>query len=974
MAINDFDILSSNVFIYRSWSCVDRCIDFDMTWLILFGRARKYLLQSSFDWSLVQNRILTYSGYWFAIPVGASDDGSKFPTRAPSARAFPSRLKSFLGLNGSGHDGIKFVAKLAKLLIFCVGYDVKKSSDSVSDEDQVSTGTKNLLRFLSFVSPYFNSSNTGSWSASLSELLRNMCFCLSYRLGVTWAHMNVLCKSHSILAKKVSKIEPIVTCTIPSHELILILDSLLPLCQEALYSKNSLMSTSGQSALVDLAHIAPHIVVPFFLQFACNTLHVSSINQSHQAPVSLAVLSSLVYPSLKFHPKILLNQLPELLNLSLDGISCNDEAKTFRTLVFYRNICEWIPIGKSKVDLCRKKLLATNFGNIQNKHFAFIGSNHLIDEELSIEKSIKNLSETSIIYQCQSLSHEAVNESDNESVLSEISVVMSDWSLAFLHRIFDLFRAAGEKEKTGKGFGYTSRVHSYSDAHRSRIYSSLIKESLIQIFCAMDNETLDQALRSLMQFLTETLPFAVKNVSYLCGAISYADSSCLNKLIPYFSSNLSNESKATAMYKLRCFSASVRHGGKVILSHRRAIMSSIEFALTSSDKHVFKCGCKLLRHVLFSQSEAYPIASGFYPSNNIGCTAILGELPTKWHYPTGEQIDFCAELVDRFVIQRIKRVTEESLSFTKFDVTKERLKIQSWRRLLKIIRYTLRGIVGILLDGECKKVSLNERAIESVLSLGKEASTSLLRNLRPFISYFLTDVSKLSCTQSDGVVCDIDISKNIAIYADVKIVKETLLCFELLLTQRGAGRHLSDNLSKIQKQTDYYMTDYSCIGQIDHVSWSLQRSGLLEGRRIRGDQFSGFIVTPRMLTLYIWNYLNRLQQYSSHRIQRQLKAECNKMSLDELSRSSYSRKREELVSYFDYVALTESKLNDGSDIYRSIFDGICGLSCHSHPQIRSRALNVLQIVSNGFGWLLRKRINRLLHAIDLSDTNEDHFG
>lgn len=109
-----------------------------------------------------------------------------------------------------------------------------------------------------------------------------------------------------------------------------------------------------------------------------------------------------------------------------------------------------------------------------------------------------------------------------KEALEEVALVMADWSLEFLDRMYDLFRAEGEQEKRGKSVGVASR-HSSADAEQTRNVSRIVKECLGQVFAAMDNKTHRAGVTSVCLFLTEeTLPFAAKNVASLCMAAAAA--------------------------------------------------------------------------------------------------------------------------------------------------------------------------------------------------------------------------------------------------------------------------------------------------------------------------------------------------------------------------------------------------------------------------------------------------------------------
>lgn len=990
---------------------IDRCIDFDFVWLIMFSRARKYC-SADFDWSVIRKRLLAQCGFWLQIPVGTSEDKT-FPVRPPHARSFPSRLKLFLAMSGASMEGLKFVNKLSKLLVFCAGHHNDEGIARDDDSTQISEGTADLLRFLHFVAPYFNPSNIGKWSSGLGELLRDIAFNIAYRTGASWGQ-RILSLSHPSLAHCISEIEPCHAFILTQHELVLLLDVLLPLCQEAIYSKNGHMSKSGQGALIDLCQIAPAVVAPVFLEFASRALHISSVNQAHQAPAALGVLRVLIYPALKFRPNILLGRLPELLNLSLAGIDCNDQHKTLRTLAFYINVTSWIPIGRARECMSENRKSETAistsscFGKdkIAPKSFLdMIGNGFMSEPALSaaFQKALKTLPESSLIYQPPSDIHmQDLSLEEEEACLLEVGVTMSEWSLAFLDRVYDLLRATGEQEKTGKGHGYTSRIHSSSDALQTRMYSTVLKECLVQIFSVMDSETHKIALRSVKRFLeSDTLPFAVKDASALCQAIVSAFPASLDELLPFLTSNLSHESDMTKIYRLRCLAGAVRFSGGVLLRHKKMLLSSINLALSSDNKHLFKCGCKILRHALYSQSEAYPCVSDFYPRGRLGESTQLYGNDVTWHSPSGVQLDFCAEMLEKFPLSTLKEAiysTSELSADVEFDDVSLMVEengcakakknstqnggrgiLNKWRRTLKMLRYSLRGCVSILLDADNERnempgtdsnahqKDLQEVAVSSLICSASPSTQNLLRGLRNKFCAVMACI--MSLTAQDTF--DENASQSHKLFGDIKLAKEITDICELLMTQRGANFRVGEKKSAVQTQIDS-LIDYSLYGQVDQISWSLRRAGILKGRMFKDGANCGKIISRRLLVQRIDCFHAGLQRVSSYRIADRLKLESKERTRNQLQnvKSFYSTEKKMQDVIGDLVNLMDAEntepLNSLST-YESVVDGLCGLSCHSHPQIRSSAVKSVSTIASRFGWLLRRRISRLLDAIDLVD-------
>ena len=289
-----------------SWGTIDRCTSFDYLWLTMFCRARKFIVSSPpptslsssnpsgansscYNWGPLRRRLLSLCGSWLQIPMTGTTDNSSFPTaQSPRQRAFPSKLKNLVGIDSPYQEGMDFVSKVSKLLLFSIGMndnnDTNGNTDKDSSQQKISDGTRDILRFLSFVTPYFHPSSTGSWTYPLGVLLYYISFEFSQRIVFSASH-NLLTKEHPILAQAVAQAEPYRnTPPVPSHEIVAIMNALLPLCQQSVYSKLGRVSEAGSSALLFLAQIDPEHVCPPFLDFATRALDSSAVHMSHQAP------------------------------------------------------------------------------------------------------------------------------------------------------------------------------------------------------------------------------------------------------------------------------------------------------------------------------------------------------------------------------------------------------------------------------------------------------------------------------------------------------------------------------------------------------------------------------------------------------------------------------------------------------------------------------------------------------------------
>jgi len=997
---------------FDAWTNIDRCPEIDFLWLALFARARKHL-PTTFDWGPVRRRLLTNSQYWLQVPIGGGSLDKSFPNAAnPRSRSCPTRLKVFAGASSSYEEGIDFVAKVAKLLVIGLG--------SGTTIDGVSEGTKDVLRFMNFVTPYFNPSNLGSWTFTLGAFLHYFSYEVSCRMGVAGS-MSSIKENRPELAKALCEVEPSLTAAdIPPHEVALLMDSLLPLCQQSLYSKNAHVGRAGEAAMVYLAQIDPFRVTPVFIDFAMSALGVSAVNLAHQAPAALSALTRLLQPSLRRDPNILLVRLPDILRLTLAGIDSNDQNKTIRTLILYRSLTSWIPVGGTPKDW----KYFNEDKNLENKDKSdgtmvtgedLHGHLYKPTQSQSYLESIEKLPETSLLKQ-GSLREEL----DFDLLVHEASSALSDWVLEFLDRIYDTLRATGEREKVGNNASGVASRHSSADVQVARNFSRVMKECLMQTFSSMDDEVHKLAVNSVKRFLSEeTLPNAAKDTSYLCLAACSARveggqsvSPGLNALVPILMDELEHNSNKTVVYRLRCLSGAVRSCGVAIIKHKDSIKKAIDFALRSKNKHVYKTGCKLLRHTLSTLCESYSLAAGFAPriakeSNELvfGKSAQLHDDPIKWHVPNGDCIQFAWELLNQNVLEQIQNLPLANDANEDNAIgTTQNIDVYELRRCLRVVRYALRGGAGIILDfhtadcgNDSEKVDVNnsdessdvnlfpyEQAVVNLLKSAPKEIFESMMTMRCRLSSFTIALINLISSESfkmNEASQDADSSEGVnpaterkflgSISSDPKICKEASDIALLLLTRRGASfrSQESKNIWKAHKQLT---TDFAILAEADHMAESLQRAQMYGSSRVvffKDGEDSGKTLPRRLLVARIQLFHDSLQRNASFEIPKRLRRLSILQKRSKKIMFSSDMNTNDLCESMKNIKTAESPL--ALDVYEGVFDGLFSLTCHSNTQVRASAIGVVDYAITRFGWLLRSRLPRLLSAIKMKDDNMD---
>eukprot|EP00804_Cyclotella_cryptica_P029515 CCRYP_011313-RA/>CCRYP_011313-RA protein AED:0.03 eAED:0.02 QI:169/0.87/0.88/1/1/1/9/224/2315 len=1002
-----------------SWSNVDRCPEFDFLWMVMFCRARKYVGRRDYDWGGLRRLLLTHAGYWLQIPVGGVSSDKSFPRVGRAGkRSFPRSLKLFVGVDSSYEEGIDFVAKLTKLLMHCSGppgatgignvdddFDMGCQNDTEQHAIQVSDGTSDILRFFLFVKPYFNpsssqmtswllsrfKSNVGAWTFPLGAFLHYFSYELSHRIGVV-AALKTLKNHHADAISQLYIEEPYLnSINIPGHEIVAYLDILLPLCQQALYSKNGTVSHAGETALLYLAQVDPARVTPPMIDFSLRALGVSSVNLSHQAPAALSALSRLLQPALRHKPSIILSRLPEILQLTLAGIDGNDQNKTTRTLIFYRNLLMWIPCGGSVPlpDVNQEEVL----GDSGHEGIIQVGM-HLMDSRYSIvssssyQKAVNALPPNSIFTHC-----DGIKESQSTDMLmQEAMMAMSDWSLSFLDRIFELLRAAGEQEKHGKSYGPGSS-HASSDVALAKNVSRILKETLTFFFASMDEETYSSALRYVTNFITEeTLPLAVKDASILCQAVASTRveqngvdrSPGLDALVPILTENLEHRSNKTAIYRLRCLAGAVRYGGRALLAHSNKISSAIAYAISKSDdKVLLKTGCKLLRHALASQCEEYPIAQCFHPIRvkdehivtALGASVRLRGDRVLWHIPSGYQIDFCVGLLDRFALAPLKDLGRFDNNFS----------LQQWRHCLRLLRYSLRGCIGLLLDDTPDSILSQEgencpreKATAALIKLASVESNKILHGLRRRLCLRLIDIMSLIATGTvdcesklNGLENEGQKKKPSPLSTDPKVCSEVLELSDLLLTRRGA-HHKSVNSKSIWRGQKEILSDFVLSSMSNYIMSFRSRSNdeLFRGADsvYKDGEDGGKTVSRALLVTRIDLVMQSLTGAASTQIPRRLRKLRGPPSVEARAHlfslgMTFEKLQSNLLSDVEPVYALEA--------YEGLIDSLSAMSCHPNINVRGDAIGIVEYAFTRYGWVIKPRIPRLLAAISLRDEDLD---
>lgn len=278
------------------WGQVDHCPAWDGAWLTLLCRARKHA-SPAFDWTPYVADIYSFARASIHTPVSMGDAGS-----APLMRGRPVayQYQSF-GPSASRSPGVK-LNKLSKLMVFLLGKGGPAERVRVSDvaivppagqdigaaydagdyarQRTVSPGALKLLSLFRSLRTYFHPSNGGRWSLEMGLMVNYVLRGLAKRVGA------------ERVLREDGQPSP-VTGELARDDAGLVVDALLPLVLEMVYSKDPSVGSLSNMCLSALASLSPKSVAPAFSELILRALDpVASINHTHQAsPLSLESVS-----------------------------------------------------------------------------------------------------------------------------------------------------------------------------------------------------------------------------------------------------------------------------------------------------------------------------------------------------------------------------------------------------------------------------------------------------------------------------------------------------------------------------------------------------------------------------------------------------------------------------------------------------------------------------------------------------------
>lgn len=424
-------------------------------------------------------------------------------------------------------------------------------------------------------------------------------------------------------------------------------------------------------------------------------------------------------------------------------------------------------------------------------------------------------------------------------------------------------------------------------------------------------------------------------------------------------------------------------------------------------------GCKLLRHTLASQVEEYIISQSYHPMRlesadsprpALGASASLKGDRMAWHVPSGEQIDFAAGLIRQFTLTRLDGLSSESGS----DGTGA-VDLQRWRQSLRVLRYTLRGASGVLLDQDSAAIVSHdddlcpkERATARLILAASDDTRVMLGGLRRRFCYGVLAIMSMIATDATAngqgaADRDQESQSRIGspakqISSDAKVCKETIELVELVATRRGA-HYQSGTKKTIWRGQKELLIDFVVSSQSEFIASVLRRSNdasLSDMNLSYKDSENGGKTVPSALVVNRISLTNEaLAGNASTQVPRRLRklrggpGSVTPSSVFSVG-MSLATVQEHLGPSREY-APGETTL----EAYEGLVDGLSALTCHdningrscvvsfscyraclirtSFGPVRGDALGILDFSLTRFGWVAKRRLPRLVAAMSLDD-------
>ena len=312
--------------IFAMWSWIVSYTDWDLHWMQLVSSVCRHTYRDHHSkWDKYIPAIFSHVLHCLDLPVGPLGI-HMYDSKESSighSDGYPLGSLSVMVHKGQARTkSLQVVTKAAKLIIYLLR---PRATGDGRGGDDAASAMSHMKRLAKAVESFLHPSNGGYWTRRLTQLLSSLCLHLLDR----------------VRREKMS--DPGPDLKLQPADVTAVVNIVMPLALQGLYSKNASAVSQVCVALKDLALLDADTLLPALVERVYGAL--TTLTEVHQASAALEALAAIIYPVLRldnFAQGAM--HLPNILNLTLSGIDTNDSRKTWSTLRFYAILLSGLPL------------------------------------------------------------------------------------------------------------------------------------------------------------------------------------------------------------------------------------------------------------------------------------------------------------------------------------------------------------------------------------------------------------------------------------------------------------------------------------------------------------------------------------------------------------------------------------------------------------------------------------------------------
>ncbi|KAK9818405.1 hypothetical protein WJX72_012161 [[Myrmecia] bisecta] len=586
------------------WQSVAHSSYWNLLWMKLVARLAKHDTAGAIEWTPHLSRLYTHVLWGFQVPVGTAT------ASLPYVRG------------SSGIVTALFVSELtaeaktsAKLIAYLLGRDPAAFGQ--------------LQKLVDLLEQYYHPSNTGRWTASLSQFLQS--FCKHFTKRLTAENSPPKEKGSRNPAEKVAVGGAPLAAARPALSVPLrrdVVTVVSTIAGRAQYSKDGGLMTTACHALSQMAYIAPDLVLPLVHERFEAALE--AVTAAHQLVSAVHTLGLCVRPlliagfpmeategaavvtdgSVAANKVAAADAIVAAMMATLPGIDANDPPKTLACFRFYSNVLS----------------------------------------------SIGMLEETPAAF----------------------PLYTEEWVMELLSRIFAILTNLEAPETRGDHVGSTGGNNGHAASASFLLEGSSMFRPMVELlFARLPPAIRSQAIRQVARFVTTTsLPSVTNETSLLCNAAAWADPEASASLLlaPLLAQvegelpslartgaahSLSKVQEASLIWQLGLVSATVYHMGPAVVPMQPRMLAILAATLDAPSKAVQEAAARVLGSAIGGLISYYPLdqfaaCSEALNEEGLSIESWVAESPrwassrsaaVKWHIPDAAEIAFAEAIL-----------------------------------------------------------------------------------------------------------------------------------------------------------------------------------------------------------------------------------------------------------------------------------------------------------------------------------------